>query len=306
MIGLGGRALWSFRSRAGRSSETARTLLAKLGRAVLWAALAFVLVRGLEDVISSGPSTALRPTLRGRPAMAWPDDMARAFAVEFSTAYLTHSPTEQASTRIVKLQAFATPDLVSQLVPQVPRRAPAETVLSAAVAGVVRLDPRHALVSVAAVVTGRETAQEVLTVPITRDDRGGLAVYDLPSFGPVPKLAAADPPDADPLLTTDRGAIAGVLTAFLRSYLVGDAAGLAYLVPPGTRTNAAAGHLLLIDLTSVGTVGLASQSALTVLANVQARDPRTRTIYALRYRVRLVRRDRWYVADVNGTGKGAR
>jgi hypothetical protein len=131
-------------------------------------------------------------------------------------------------------------------------------------------------------------------------------VYDLPSFGPVPRLAAADPPDADPLLGTDQGAIAGVLTAFLRPYLAGDTAGLAYLVPPRTRMDAAAGHLQLTDLTSVGTVGPVSQSTLTVLANVQARDPRTRTTYALRYRVRLVRRDRWYVADVNGTGRATR
>jgi hypothetical protein len=41
-----------------------------------------------------------------------------------------------------------------------------------------------------------------------------------------------------------------------------------------------------------------------VLATVQARDERARGTYALRYRVRLVRRDRWYVVGVNGPGRG--
>jgi hypothetical protein len=36
-----------------------------------------------------------------------------------------------------------------------------------------------------------------------------------------------------------------------------------------------------------------------VLAGVQARDVASRTVYWLRYRVRLVRRDRWYVAEIN-------
>ena len=37
---------------------------------------------------------------------------------------------------------------------------------------------------------------------------------------------------------------------------------------------------------------------------VGARDVRSRAVYALRYRVRLVRRDRWYVAGINESVKG--
>ena len=36
-----------------------------------------------------------------------------------------------------------------------------------------------------------------------------------------------------------------------------------------------------------------------VLATVRARDPQGGAVYALRYRLRLVRGDRWYVAAVN-------
>ena len=37
-----------------------------------------------------------------------------------------------------------------------------------------------------------------------------------------------------------------------------------------------------------------------VLVGVQARDVQSRLTYALRYRVRLIRRDRWYVAQLSG------
>jgi len=41
-----------------------------------------------------------------------------------------------------------------------------------------------------------------------------------------------------------------------------------------------------------------------VLATVRARDPESDAVYALRYRVRLVRGDRWYVAAINTTRQG--
>ena len=40
-----------------------------------------------------------------------------------------------------------------------------------------------------------------------------------------------------------------------------------------------------------------------VLVTVRARDPRSGAIYRLRYRVALVRADRWYVASVNESPK---
>jgi hypothetical protein len=43
-----------------------------------------------------------------------------------------------------------------------------------------------------------------------------------------------------------------------------------------------------------------------VLVRVHARDSLSRALYALRYRVALVRRDRWYVADINGPGRRER
>ena len=48
---------------------------------------------------------------------------------------------------------------------------------------------------------------------------------------------------------------------------------------------------------------MAARAAGELLVDVRARDVRSRAIYPLRYRVALVRADRWYVASVNSTPK---
>ncbi len=95
-----------------------------------------------------------------------------------------------------------------------------------------------------------------------------------------------------------------MLTRFLRAYLAGDRAGLGYLVPSGTRVEAVAGGFELLDLRSVTTVGPAAGRARQALVTVDVRDRVSRAAMALRYRVRLVKRDRWYVAELNTAGSG--
>jgi hypothetical protein len=93
-----------------------------------------------------------------------------------------------------------------------------------------------------------------------------------------------------------------VLTRYLRAYVSGDRAGLVYLVPPGTRVAATAGAFELLDLGSLAAVGAGGGAERRVLATVRVRDRVSRAVYALRYRVRLVRRERWYVAELNPAG----
>jgi hypothetical protein len=174
------------------------------------------------------------------------------------------------------------------------------------VSGVAKVDEQHALVTVAAAVDGGPAPRRFVTVPIARDHSGGLVVDDLPSFVSGPPRAATDSPELEPLFGSDRAAIVDVLTPFMRAYLAGDSAALTYLVPSGMHVAAAAGRWELIDLTSVASAGPAIRAGRTVLVAVQARDMGSRASYALRYRVRLVRRDRWYVAAVNGAEKGTR
>jgi hypothetical protein len=293
--GLGGSVV------TGRSP---RELLAALGRLTLWLAVTVVLVRGIAGTFTGERPTSAPRVSRAAQAVPWPDDAARAFAVEFVSAYLTHSPADEPGAYTTALEAFASPELVSQLAPRFDEHEPREAVRLAAVARAIRVDDGRALVTVAATVAGPSVARRVVTVPIARDTDGGLVVYDLPSFASSPPRAEAGAPELEPLLGAERAAIVDVLTPFLRAYLAGDSAALAYLTPPDVRIAAAAGRWELVELTSVSATGPATREGRVVLATVQARDVRSRASYALRYRVRLVRRDRWYVADINDTGRG--
>lgn len=132
-------------------------------------------------------------------------------------------------------------------------------------------------------------------------------VYDLPSLAAAPERATEAPPSGDPLVDGDeRSAMMDVLTRFLRAYLAGDRAGLSYLVPAGTLFGAVEGGFELVDVRSLAGVGPASGALRRVLVTVDVRDRASRAVMALRYRARLVRRDRWYVAELNTAGSGTR
>jgi hypothetical protein len=299
------RALQDTLRAAGRVRvRTPRELLAAAGRFVLWLAVGLVLVHGVSDLLGPAREPREPRAERAKRTVAWPDDAARALAVEFATAYLTHTPGEDPAAAAQRLTALAAPDVGGELRPQFDRDAPAQAVRSATVARTVTLGPRHALVTVAATLaTDGQLSIHRLTVPIARDRAGGLVVDDLPSFAAAPARAATAPRDDEPLIGADRGAITDVLGRFLRGYLAGDTGGLAYLVVPGARITAAAvGRLELLSLTSVTTSGPAARGQRLVLATVHARDVASRALYMLRYRIRLVRRDRWYVAELNQEG----
>jgi hypothetical protein len=83
----------------------------------------------------------------------------------------------------------------------------------------------------------------------------------------------------------------------------GDSAGLAYLMPPGTWIGATVGGFELLDVGSLSTLGPDSGMRRLVLATAHVREQASGATYALRYRIRLVRRERWYVAAIN-EGRG--
>jgi hypothetical protein len=293
------------RASVGASAATSRELVAQAGRVLLWLAVLLVLIRGLDGIANARHGASRVPSVSGQTtAEAWPDDAARAFAVQFATAYVTHAPGADPAAYARRVDGFASAELADQLAPAFDRGAPAQAVQAAIVAGIVRLDGRRALITVAATLTtGGGQGARWLTVPIARDDRGGLVVYDLPSFAAGPARAAGGPVQGDPLFGPDSGAITDVVNRFLRAYLVGDTGALAYLVAPGTRIAATTGGLRLLDVDAIETVPAAAGGRVLLIA-VRARDLVSRVTYALRYRVQLVRRDRWYVAAINRPGKG--
>ncbi len=279
--------------------RTPSAVLKRLGRFVLWLLAVVLLLRGLAGVLAPREPAAVVGAPRPAPA-AWPDDEARAFAADFARAYLSYSPRDpQAPARAV--QAFAAPELASSIVPELADDAPRRSAGSVTVARTARLDRRHALVTVAADVAG-ET--RYLTVPVARDGGGGLVVSDLPAFAAPPARGSVEAASSEPLPGPERAPIEDVLSRFLRAYLAGDARELEYLVPAGARVSALGQRNQLLGIVSLSLAAPPAGREREVLATVRARDVATDAVYSLRYRVRLVRGDRWYVAAVNTTPRG--
>jgi hypothetical protein len=136
---------------------------------VLWALVLVLLVRGLADVLTRRePVAAVRVE---RPAVAaWPDDEARAFAAAFARAYMTVSPRDPGA-QIRALAGFVSPELAGSIAPEVEEGSRAETVRAVMFARATLVDANRALLTYAVTVT---SGTRYLTVPVARDDRGGL------------------------------------------------------------------------------------------------------------------------------------
>src|ERR1700754_4716336 len=115
---------------------------------LLWLLVLVLLLRGLASVMAPRQAPAVTRVVRPA-AVTWPDDSARAFAADFTRAYLSYSPQDpDGSARAV--QAFVGPDLAGSIAPQFAKHAQRQAVGSVSVAGTVRVDGQHALVTVAA------------------------------------------------------------------------------------------------------------------------------------------------------------
>jgi len=267
---------------------------------LLWCLLALLLVRGAADVLSGRERPAV--AREAAPARgAWPDDEARAFAIEFTRAYLSFSP-RHPDAYAKELAPFLSADLAGSATPRFAPRNSRQVVLGATVARAERVRANQALVTVAATLASPGVTTRYLTVPVARDARGGLTAFDLPSFSPPPARARVEVSQGEPLVGVQRVEIDDVLRRFFGAFLAGRAHDLDYFAPAGVHIGALGQPFELLGLDSVAELEPTSppgRRRLTVLAAVRARDAQTRAVYPLRYRVRLVRTDRWYVAAVN-------
>jgi conjugative transposon protein TcpC len=285
--------------RARGSGATPAGLLRVGGRVVLWCVVALLLLRGASDVMAVQEPAPVQREPRN-VAAGWPDDEARAFALGFARAYLTLDPKRPVAYSRA-LGQFVAPELAEAIVPQFQQRDTQQVVEDVAVAEVAAVDDRHALITVAVTLAGERGASRYLTVPVARDAEGGLVVSDLPSFSPPPRPGRDSPPELEPLTGAARAEVEDVLTRFFEAFLAGDSAQLEYLVPAGTRIGALEEPHELVALGSIAQFGEGDARGRTVVAALRARDVATGVVYGLRYRLRLVRGDRWYVAAVNQT-----
>ncbi len=299
-IGRGTRSGPSPDVEASRRAVRQSSVLRTAGRLALWACVGLVFLRGLGAILG-GPRSAARPASSHSRLASLPDGDARAFAASFARVYLTVSPGHEAQhARAVDL--FLAQGLSDQAAVIVPSRGPGVSVAQAMVAREVSLGDSRALLTVAASMSDGRTVY--LTVPVARDGDGGLVVDDLPSLSAPPPRGSVAVQAPSPLTDADAGAIGDVTGRFLRAYLDGaDAGTLAYFLAPGARVASMPPGL---RVESVGEVAGEPGGGLTrvVSVAVQVRDDASGAVYALRYRLTLIERDRWYVEAVAG-GPGA-
>jgi len=279
-----------------------RGLWQPIARTLLWAILLFVAVRGAADILARDERAA--PAARGAaPAVAsWPSEEARAFAIRFARAYLTYSP-RHPEYHDQAIEPMLAADLRANAAISVPEDGPTQTVDQAAVARTQRLDGNRALVTVACVVFGNTVTTRYLTVPVARDGRGGLAVFDYPSFTspPPPASLPADAKgDEESLTGPDAEPIESLLRRFFPVYLSGRGDQLSYFVATGAQVPQLDQSYEVVDLVSVAQEGEQGGPRRRVLAVVRARDHETGAVYTLRYRLELERSDRWLVKEIAG------
>lgn len=182
-------------------------------------------------------------------------------------------------------------------------RGPGAAVAEAMVAREIPLGNSRALLTVAAFMSDGRT--RYLTVPVARDDRGGLVVYDLPSFSAPPAAGAVEAPAVMQLSGADGAVVTDLTERFLRAYLHGeDESALAYFLRPDVHVAPMPAGLSVEAIEEVGRLDASRANGIQVAATVRVHEAATGATYRLRYRLTLERRDRWYVTAIAG-GPGA-
>jgi len=217
-------------------------------RIVLWAALLVVVFRGLTAIIVN--HAAAPASGAGSPNAAsgqFPVDMAEAYATEFGRVYFAFSP-QNLLAREQALAAFVPPG-VAAADPNLGWNGAGQVDLQALqVAGIKVQDPRHAVVTLLALISGQLTE---LGVPVAAD-RGGLVVSGEPAWLPAPPRilppATATPRGSDRVA---QGQLANELPAFFQAYASGDSTALNRLLAPGASVAALGGGLTFDSISAL-------------------------------------------------------
>lgn len=217
-------------------------------RVVLWAALLVVVFRGLAAIIFNHvPAPAGGAGTQDTAGGRFPVAMAEAYATEFGRVYFAFSPQNQVA-REQALAAFVPPG-VSAADPNLGWNGAGQVDLQALqVAGIKVQDPRHAVVTLLALISGRLTE---LGVPVAAD-RGGLVVSGQPAWLPAPQRIL--PPATAAPRGPDQAAqrqLADELPAFFQAYASGDSAALNRFLAPGTALAGLGGGLTFDSISAL-------------------------------------------------------
>ena len=176
-----------------------------------------------RDCLQPGfwPRRAAEPGRRARPAAQFPVTLAEAYAAEFGRVYLSFSPQNQGP-REQALAAFV-PASVLAANPNLGWNGTGQLNLQAEqVAGITVQDPRHAVVTLLALVNGQLMQ---LGVPVAASG-GGVVVSGEPAWLSAPPQIS--PPPAAPRSSDQvaQSQLMNELPAFFQAYASGDSAAL--------------------------------------------------------------------------------
>lgn len=214
---------------------------------------------------------------------------AEGFAQAFARAYLTWDaarPEEHAA----GLAPFLGPDVDVDAGMPVPVRGRSRVIWTSAM-GQTNTDAQRVVTTVA-VATDGDPRLRYLAVPVT-EGGGTLTVADYPALVGNPNPATISGRAGDDV---EDNSLATVVRRALANYLDGEADNLRADLLPGARLALPGEHLELDDIDSLQWAGRARGR---VSAVVVARDPSGDIAYTLRYELRVAKRDRWYVAEIN-------
>jgi hypothetical protein len=256
-------------------------------RALLAAALVLSLL-GVRALLVGTPAPPPPPR---EPADAAATDPVEGFAEAFARAYLSHDGRDP-ERRAASLAGFLGADLDADAGLAGPPRGRSVVTWTAA-AGRTPLGGGREVVTVTAALASRRGLLW-LAVPVARGAGGALAVTDYPAFvGPPARAARMRAASGDDVADA---ALRAVAERALANYLSGAQDNLRADLAPGVPPPAP--PLPALELSDVQ--ALAWLAPGRVAATVLARD-RTGVSYTLRYRLTVVKRDRWYVRALHTT-----
>ena len=263
-----------------RSTRTVR-ITAALPRAI---ALTLIAVLALSGAVNA---------VRGRPAVRAPaapapahDLAAEAFATSFVRAYLGwDSGTPDAYAQAIG--AFMPESVLTDGPPVSPARG-GQRVLATDVVSDVRTGATHRTVVVAARTT---SGSDYVAVPVSSDGNG-MFVSGYPALVGAPAVDGNASPPAETQI--DDAELETVVRRAIANYVSGQASNLRADLTPDAVVSLPSQQL---SVRSVERVTWAAPGVAAVELAAAATDG---TTWTLRYELRVVKRDRWYVAAVDG------
>ena len=268
-------------------------------RVVLWTALVVVAFRGITAIIFGSTPAPAGGTGAANTAGEFPVSLAEAYAAEFGRVYLGFAP-QSLGQREQALAAFV-PPAVSAANPSLGWNGIGQLNLqSVQVAGIKVQDPRHALVTLLALLNGQLME---LGVPVAAT-ASGLVVTGEPAWLPAPSRISPPPAPRG----SDRVAqsqLMNELPAFFRAYASGDTGALNKLLVHGASVTGLGGE---VTFDSIGALhvppgGASRQITVTVIWQVPVTDLGMASKLEMTYGMSVVdlQSGKWYVKEIGAS-----